>query len=340
MKAGPVVDKLLRHSDPSIRWKTRVHVLGESPTSRPIRALREEIRASSTVRALLSRRNQLGRPGTRRGVYYYWQGLHWVTASLADLGYPVGDPSLAPIRDRLLELWLGPNYFHEYEAKTKAQAYAKRGVPIMQGRFRRCASQQGNVLYSFVTLGIADERVDSLVERLLHWQWPDGGWNCDREPFADTSSFMETMLPMRGLAAYARATRKVAPAKAAKRASEVFLRRKLFRRVSDREVIAPDFVALHYPLYWHYDVLGGLKAMAELGRIRDPRCDEALDLLESKRLADGGWPAEKRYHKGASRAMKAYADYVDWGGTAVKRMNPWVTADALAVLRQAGRLRL
>lgn len=338
--AGTVIDELVRHPDPSIRWKTRVHVLGESPSSRAIRALREDIRGSSTVRALLSRRNQLGRPGTRRTVYYYWQGLHWVAASLADLGYPEGDASLTPIRDRLLELWLGASYFQEFEARTKAQAYAKRGVPLMRGRYRRCASQQGNVLFSLVTLGIADDRVESLVERLLHWQWPDGGWNCDREPSADTSSFTETMLPMRGLAAFARATKNVAAARAAKRVSEVFLRRKLFRRVSDDKVIAADFVALHYPLYWHYDVLGGLKAVAELGRIGDARCAEALDLLESKRLADGGWPAEKRYNKGASRALKAYADYVDWGGTSVKRMNPWVTVDALAVLRQAGRVRV
>jgi hypothetical protein len=340
MNISAVVGLLLRHPDPSIRWKTRAHVLGESPTSRPMRRLREEIRGSPTVRALLSGQKRLGRPGTRRGVYYYWQGLHWVAASLADLGYPEGDSSLAPARDRLLELWLGPGYFHEFEAKTKAQAYAKRGVPLMRGRYRRCASQQGNALYSIVTLGIADERVDSLVERLLRWQWPDGGWNCDREPSADTSSFMETMLPMRGLDAYARATKKAAPASAAKRASEVFLSRKLFRRVSNGEVIRADFVALHYPLYWHYDVLGGLKAMAQLGRIRDARCAEALDLLESKRLADGGWPAEKRYNKGASRTMKAYADYVDWGGTSVRRTNPWVTVDALAVLCKAGRVRV
>ena len=37
----------------------------------------------------------------------------------------------------------------------------------MRGRYRRCASQQGNALYSLVTLGIADERVHSLAERLL-----------------------------------------------------------------------------------------------------------------------------------------------------------------------------
>src|SRR3989454_8480602 len=91
--AAALIPALLGSADPSIRWKTHVHVLGEEPDSKSIRLLREEIRSSPTVRALLSRRDQLGRPGTRRQVYYKWQGLHWVLASLADLGYPEGDES-------------------------------------------------------------------------------------------------------------------------------------------------------------------------------------------------------------------------------------------------------
>ena len=31
--------------------------------------------------------------------------------------------------------------------------------------------------------------------------------------------------------------------------------------------------------------------------------------------------------------MTSNADYVNWGGTSRKRMNEWVTVDALAVLR-------
>ena len=338
--SDPVVRLLLNSSEPSIRWKTRVHVLGEDPESKSIRALQEEVRRSPRSRALLSRRDQLGRPGTARQVYYKWQGLHWVLASLADLGYPRGDATLHPIRDRLMEYWLGPGFFREFDAQTEAEAYRQRRVPRMRGRYRRCASQQGNALYTLTTLGIADARADGLVERLLHWQWPDGGWNCDRNPGAHTSSFTETMLPMLGLAAYAQNHRVAAAERAVARASEVFLSRRLFKRASNGRVIRSEFVTLHYPLYWHYDVLGGLKAMARIGRLRDPRCAEALDLLEGKRLSDGGWPAERRYYKVSPRVMEAGADYVDWGGTSRRRMNEWVTSDAFAVLRAAGRIEV
>lgn len=333
-----IVDALLRSDEPSIRWKTRVHVLGEPRRSKAVRALEAEVRASPRVRALLSRGGRLGAPGTRRGVYYKWQGLHWVLASLADLGYPQGDAELHPIRDRILGVWLGPSYYQEFEATTAAAAYRRTGVPLVCGRYRRCASQQGNALYYLTVLGIADERADALAERLLHWQWPDGGWNCARGPSADTSSFMETLLPMLGLHEHARVHGTAAAAKAARRASDVFLTRRLFKRRSDGTVIRPEFVALHYPLYWHYDFLAGLKAMARIGRIRDRRCADALDLLEERRLPDGGWPAEERYWRSVGREMRTYADFVDWGPTSAKRINEWVTADALAVLQAAGRI--
>jgi hypothetical protein len=336
VRTSTLVDALLRSPEPSIRWKTRVHVLGENPEASSLRALREEIRESRRVRTLLSG-VRLGRPGTLRRVYNKWQGLHWVLASLADLGYPPGDDRLLPLRDRVLDVWFGPAYFTEFDAETEKAAYRRRGVPRVRGRYRRCASQQGNALRSVLALGIADERASALAERLLHWQWPDGGWNCSRRPEADTSSFMETLLPMLALAAYAREVRDAKARAAVDRAAEVFLRRRLFRRVSDGRVIRPEFVELHYPLYWHYDVLGGLKAMARLGKIGDPRCAEALDLLEEKRLPDGGWPAEQRYYAVSSKTFRANADWVDWGRSGARRMNEWVTVDALAVLRAAKR---
>lgn len=170
MKTQSVLDALLKSKEPSIRWKARVRVLGEERDSKGIRALEEEIRSSPRVRALLSRRGQLGKPGTARKVYYKWQGIHWVLASLADLGYPRGEVSLHPLRDRILEFWLRPNYFQEFVARTESEAYRHEGVPLMEGRYRRCASQQGNPLFFPAALGIADERSDALVERLLHWQ--------------------------------------------------------------------------------------------------------------------------------------------------------------------------
>ena len=333
------VAALLESPEPSIRWKIRANVLGEDVHSRGMRALREEIRVSPRVRALLARRDVSGRIIAKRGVYDKWQGAHWILASLADIGYPEGDAKLLPARNQVLDCWLAPEFYEEFNATSRADAYKKQGVPIMQGRARRCASQQGYALYYLIVLGLDDKRVHDLVERLLHWQWPDGGWNCDKKPAAAKSTFIHTIHCMRALALYGRRFRKPNATAAAQRASEVFLSRGLFRRRSNGAVMKAEFTKLHYPLYWHYDILSGLRVMAETGHLADPRCAPALDLLERKQLAGGGWPAESRYYI-VSKGIAMNADYVDWGGTSAKRMNPWVTVDALTVLAKAGRAQL
>jgi len=339
MRREPLVRSLLASENPSIRWKVRVGVLGEDPDSRAIRRLQDEIRDSPTVRALLSRRDRAGEIHVKRNPYDKWQGAHWVFAALADVGHPPGDERLLPLRDQVFALWLRDEFFAEFDAATRAKAYSGHGVPVMRGRHRRCASQQGNALLSATRLGLEDPDCERLVERLLHWQWPDGGWNCDKDPSADTSSFMETVLPMRGLALWGRKQRHRKATHAAAKASEVFLSRSLFKRRRDGRVIAEGFTKLHYPLYWHYDILGGLRAMADLGKLGDARCVAALDLLEAKELpggAGGGWPAEARFFKTASRPALG-VDWVSWGSATRTRPNEWVTADALAVLQAAGR---
>jgi len=337
MTLEDVCQVLLRSKESSVRWKIRVHVLGEAPDSTGVRALRQTIRRSPRVRSLLARR---GSRGLLRGIpdpYSKWQGAHWVLATLADLGYPERDRSLFALRDQVLDRWLGDTYYEEHDASSAAEAYRKGGVPRMQGRYRRCASQQGNVLYFLTRLGLTNARSNALVERLLHWQWPDGGWNCDRNPGADTSSFWESRHAMLGLAAHGERTGDSAATRAAARASEVFLRRQLFLERHSGRVMHKEFVTLHHPLYYEYDILGGLRAMAEIGRIGDPRCRRALDLLESKELPGGGWPAEARFYR-VSSEVGTRTESVNWGGTSKRSMNEWVTADALAVLTAAGRM--
>jgi hypothetical protein len=315
-----IIETLLASSEPSIRYKTRVHLLGESPTSAPVIELREEIRRSDRVRRLLSER---GPDGTipRHSYYRKWYGTHWTLVALADLDYPPGDPDLVPLREQLLE-WL----FSDEQVKRIKQV-------TIAGRVRMCASIEGNAINALLMLGLADERVDLLVQRLLAWQWPDGGWNCDKNPEAKVSSFTETLIPLRGLARYGRETGDLAAIAAAERAAEVFLERALFRRKSDHRVISADFLDLHYPCYWHYDILVALKVLGEAGFLGDPRCAEAIAFLEAKRLSDGGFPAERKYYQVTSELVNGRS-LVDWGGTSRKQSNPFVTVEALMVLKQ------
>jgi hypothetical protein len=251
-------------------------------------------------------------------------GSHWVLAHLADLGYPPRDSAIGGLVDQTTEWVLGLN------------------AVMVSGRPRRCASQEGNVLLSLVRLGFLDQRASELARRLRQYQWPDGGWNCDKKPEAVRSSFHESLIPMRAMSAYAHKTRNAACATAARRAAEMFLERRLYRHRSGAKIIDPRFLTLHYPYYWRYNFLHALVGMAEQGLASDPRCSDALDLLESKRLPDGGFPAEKRYYRVVRRADANGTGLspVDWGpaGPSGRRgMNQLLTADALMVLKHAGR---
>jgi hypothetical protein len=304
-------------SEPALAWKLAVNVLGNPDDSSVARRARAEVQDASLIKTLIAKCDRRG------SAYKKWDGAHWVLSLLADLGYSSGDESLRPLMEDTFRAWLSPQH--------------QKHIRLIDGRTRRCASQEGYAVWSSLRLGLEDGRTDELVSRLLGWQWPDGGWNCDKRPGADTSSFMETLIPLRALALYAQVSGDPKVCAAAERAGEVFLQRHLFKRLRDGALMDRHFVLLHYPTYWHYDILFGLKVMAEAGYISDPRCQEALNLLESKRLPDGGFPAEETFTRPTRPELSGYSPVI-WGGTSVKKMNPFVTADALYVLRMAGRL--
>jgi hypothetical protein len=295
--------------------------LEEDPASDPMLTLQEQVRASERVEKMLSPRGEDGRFPWH--AYDKWIGAFWTLLLLSDIGYPAGDLSLVPLRDQVLSWLLSEQHIEK--------------VPLINGRWRRCACQEGSIVLAMLKLDIADDRITLLVDNLLNWQWPDGGWNCDKRPGAHNSSFHETLIPLRALALDARQTGSRAAELAAERAAEVFLKRHLYLRQSDGTVIQDSFIRLHYPPYWHYDILAGLKGLAEAGFAGDPRCRAALDLLESRRLADGGFPCDAVFYR-LSKSAPSGRESARWGKTGAAHLNEFVTVDVLYVLKQAGRL--
>lgn len=331
-----VVERLLISTDPSVRFKAHSLLLSNDTRSDKMLRLQQEVKRSPRSRLLLSERALDG--SIRRHPYAKWDGAHWVLAALADLGYPPGDKSLIPLREQVYK-WLLSKHHEEYtEARPYRHHPSAASIKDIRERPRIHASMEGNAIWSLLTLDLVDDRVDSLIERLLRTQWPDGGWNCDGDPHAHKSSFMESLLPLRALALHTKLTGDPSSRRAAERAADVFLKRRLYKRASNGAIISGEFTELHYPCYWHYDVLIGLKVMAESGHVRDRRCDAALDLLASKRLRGGGFPADAKYYR-ASKS-RGGRSLVDWGPARRNFMNEFVTVDALWVLKEAGRLRL
>ncbi len=185
-------------------------------------------------------------------------------------------------------------------------------------------------------LGLAgDPRIRLLAESLLEWQWPDGGWNCDPGASGRRSSFHESLPPMWGLREFWRVTGDEDARRSADRTAELFLEHRLFRRLSTGEPIHPSFTVLHYPAYWHYDVLEALVVLARMGRAGDPRARDAIELLELRRLEHGRWRAGGRWWKPPG-SVGSNVEVVDWGHSATSEM---ITLNALRVLRAGQALQ-
>jgi hypothetical protein len=195
---------------------------------------------------------------------------------------------------------------------------------------------EGNALAVCSRLGLAeDPRVVLLAESLVEWQWPDGGWNCDLRASGRRSSFHESLAPAWGLHEYWLATRKAWARRAAAATAELFLEHRLFRSLRTGQVIDQSWLAPHYPPYWHYDVPQALLVLSRLGRVRDPRAREALELLAGLQREDGLWHAGPCWWRTVGRDGAA-VEVVDWGRRGPSEM---ITLNALRVLLSAGRLR-
>mgnify|MGYP001070291490 CR=1 FL=1 len=327
----PTIRWLLESRGPSIRYFTLIELLDQPANLKEVRLTRSKIPEGARFRALLRGQRlrddlpQRKRPSDELAElkfsiggfcvhpYRKWTGAHWRLVSLVEQGVQPDHPqALAAAQQVLRWLW----------GKSHRQSIRR-----IKGLIRRCASQEGNALAVYSRLGmIWDERVSGLAASLVEWQWPDGGWDCDKRPKAHHSSFYESLAPLWGLVEYYRATGNVDSLNAAERAAEFFVRHRLFRRESTGEVIDSEWLRLHYPLYWHYDILQALRILAMLGKLRDQRAQEALDIVERKRGPDGKWRVEGCYWMPKGR--RGSNEVLDWGRDGPNEM---ITLNALRV---------
>src|SRR4029450_4515055 len=165
--------------------------------------------------------------------------------------------------------------------------------------------------------------VAAVVERILGERLGDGGRNCEAETGSVRSSFHTTTNVLDGLLEFERATGGSAEGRAARGGGEEYLlERGLFRRKSTGEVVDPAYLEFAFPYYWRYDVLRALDYFRGWGADPDPRMLEAVEVVRSKRQADGRWLLD-RIHPG-----RVHFDLE--GGVGVP--SRWNTLRALRVL--------
>ncbi len=320
-----VVDRLRRWDEPAVRYQARRVLDGARPDTREMGLLADEVRESHDCTAVID-----GSLVDPRHPYRKWQGAHWALVQLAERGHPGDDSRLAQVQELVFAWILSPAFL---------KPNWTRRVERQPERVRRCASMEGNVLWASLTLGLMDERLQVLADRLGSMQWPDGGWNCDVRPEARNSSLVETVLALRGLAEWVQATGDPTAARTLEHGVELLLDHHLLFHRRGALIVPtwgprPDLIG--FPIRF-FDVLLVLELMTDVGRLSDPRCRRALDMLQSKRTADGGFPMEVRRARTADEIC-SNCTFAHWGPGGKTRTNPWVTIRALRVLHAAGHV--
>ena len=305
----------LLDSDPAIRWQA-MRDLTDAPAEQ-VAAERARIATEGWGARLLSLRREDGLWDTGTSDSE-WPSL-LALLMLRDMGL---DPSSEEARTAIALVannatWHSRGPWH--------------GTPVFTGEVEPCIN--GRVVALGAYFG---HDVTGIVERLLGEQMADGGWNCEQENGSTRGSFHTTINVLEGLLEHKRAMGgSPEMTRAQERGQEYLLERRMLRRLSSGELIDRAFTLFSFPTGWHYDALRGLDYLRDAGVTPDPRVAEAIELVRSKRDAEGRLPLENPHESEMvnARVRDLEFDMDEREG----RPSRWNTLRALRVLRWAGR---
>jgi hypothetical protein len=265
----------LMEGDPVIRWQTMRDLRGRPAEEWEPERL-QTVQTGWGLRFLECLRPDGTWPTGR------WTDTVWTLLTLIDCGLPPEHPPLRDAAHRFLDRHLTPERALDEEWLLKRIDLCHLGFWLRIGAY-------------FVD---ADPRLASLTGTVLRMQMQDGGWNCRLRncPQTKHSSFHTTFNILEGLsvAADAGIVPKSVFRESEVRALEFMLAHRMYRSDRTGEIIHERFTHLTYPTHWHYTVLRGLDYLRDRPEIGDPRLDDPLALLMSRRSPHGRWPVEKR----------------------------------------------
>jgi hypothetical protein len=296
----------LLDADPAIAWQAMRDLADASPAE--IAAVRARVAREGIGAAILACQQADG--CWRRKDAHDWLPTLFMMQLLRATGV---DPEEPAVVSAVARVQTGFRWHESFGAK-----------PFFEGEVEPCIN--GGVLAASAYFGGPTRE---LAQRLMGEQLEDGGWNCDA-PKSTRSSFHTTICVLEGLLEYERASGPSPElSEVRRRGEEYLLKRSLFRKLSTGEVANAEFLELSFPPRYHYDVLRALDYFRAADVPSDAQMSEALQWIESRRLADGRWPLDRAYDE--SLAMP----WVEHVGEPSR----WNTLRALRVLRWHGESR-
>ncbi len=202
----------------------------------------------------------------------------------------------------------------------------------------------GNMVRTLFKFGYGEDR---RVQRAVDWfpehQQEDGGWNCDYpEKKVKHSSFMSTVEPLWAYSEIPRRKWTRRMKRSIERGAEFLLMHRVYKSDNHHwRPTYPFFTQLHFPMYYFYDALHGLRVLTKLGYADDERIRDAVHLLLSKQNPDGTWNLEGDWYREgdlfypSGKGRKTLVDVEELG-----KPSKWITLNCYRVLSQTGDIDL
>ncbi|MEO8360959.1 MAG: squalene cyclase [Vicinamibacteria bacterium] len=280
----------LLDSDPALRWQVERDLAGALPEV--WETTRARIATEGFGARLLALQDLDGQwaggaffpkgfdfhgPEAAEGAGQPWIATTWSLTTLREWGLDAGALAGTAARLDVSSRW-------EYD-----------NLPYWGGEVDCCINAM--TLANGVWLG-AD--VAGIAQWFMDHRLRDGGWNCEWTNGSTRSSFHSTLNSLKGLLAYEVATGGSDALRAARHAGEAYLlERRLMRRASTGDIVAPWVTRFAYPFRWGFSVLNATNyfraAALHDGTVPDPRLADAIAVVRAAQRTDGVWLQEYRY---------------------------------------------
>jgi len=320
---------LLEPSNPSVRFHTLTDVLGRPSRDLEVVAAKKRIANYGPVKKTMSAQTRDGYWRPKETCYRpKWTAAVWPLVLLGELGSEA-DPRIKAECERFFDLHQADS--GAFVCPSRVETKGKRwDEPCLTG----------NMIRTLIKLGYGnDPRVKKAIEWLPQHQLEDGGWNCDfPEKKVKHSSFMSTIEPFWAYSEIPRQkwTRKMK--RSIDGAAEFLLMHRVYKSDNHHwKETYPFFTSFHFPMYYFYDALHGLRVLTKLGYSDDERIKDAKHLLLSKRRPDGTWNLEGDWFREgdffypSGKGRKAPVEIEKIG-----QPSKWITLNAYRVLTRTG----
>lgn len=317
MGQNDVLDWLLAHNDPWVRYRTHIDLLGKTKEESDVRQIYGELTDHPRIRSLLEAVAEWPQPVQMKKAYDPSDTL-WKIQTLADFGLERSVPEIASLSEKMLD------------------AQAENGG-FLQGGFAHTKSWNNRpyacvthiLTYALVCFGyLDDERLAKAVDYLQAWQRLDGGWHPNEKLLPgqsqqdDPSCPFGTVNTLRALSVLPELREGEAAHRAVMHVLGLWERRdEPYRPVGFG--IGSTFRKLQYP-FVQYQLLKTVDTLSNFSFAKaDKRMHEMVKIIVEKQNEDGFWLAEG--------INKPWAEF-DFGQK--KQPSGWITFLALRSIRR------